>query len=79
MPELDGQRAFDQLRAGSGRNAAIPVIALTADSMRGDQEKYLARGFNGYVSKPIDQSSLLTVVEDCLTRAATHDDQRRKA
>ena len=79
MPELDGQRAFDQLRAGPGRNAAIPVIALTADSMRGDEEKFLARGFNGYVSKPIDQSSLLTVVEDCLTQAATHDDQRRKA
>ena len=79
MPELDGQRAFDQLRAGSGPNAAVPVIALTADSMRGDQEKYIARGFNGYVSKPIDQRSLLTMVEECLAGASTQDDRRRKA
>lgn len=79
MPELDGQRAFDRLRAGAGPNAAIPVIALTADSMRGDQEKYLARGFDGYVSKPIDQRSLLTVVEECLAGTSPHDERRRKA
>ena len=78
MPELDGQRTFDQLRAGTSRNAAVPVIALTADSMRGDQEKYIARGFDGYVSKPIDQRSLLTMVEECLSGTTAHDDRRRR-
>jgi CheY-like chemotaxis protein len=79
MPELDGQRAFDQLRRGIGPNASVPVIALTADSMRGDREKYMARGFSGYVSKPIDQRSILSVVEECLAGATTHDDRRRRA
>jgi PAS domain S-box-containing protein len=78
MPELDGQRAFDQLRDGTGPNAAVPVIALTADSMRGDREKYIARGFDGYLSKPIDQRSLLTVVEECLAGETTLDERRRK-
>ena len=78
MPELDGQRAFNQLRAGSGPNAAIPVIALTADSMRGDHEKYIARGFDGYVSKPIDQRSMISVVEECLSGTTAHDDRRRR-
>jgi CheY-like chemotaxis protein len=78
MPELDGQRAFDQLRAGSGPNTAIPVIALTADSMRGDHEKYIARGFDGYISKPIDQRSMISVVEVCLSGTTAHDDRRRR-
>ena len=79
MPELDGQRAFDQLRDGTSPNAAVPVIALTADSMRGDQEKYIARGFDGYVSKPIDQRSLMSVVEECLAGKTTLNERRRKA
>ena len=78
MPELDGQRALDRLRAGDGPNADVPVIALTADSMRGDREKYIARGFNGYVSKPIDQRSILTVMESCLA-ASNPDPERRIA
>ncbi len=78
MPELDGQRALDRLRAGDGPNASVPVIALTADSMRGDREKYIARGFNGYVSKPIDQRSILSVIESCLA-AAEPDPERRIA
>jgi CheY-like chemotaxis protein len=79
MPELDGQRAFEQLRAGKSPNKDIPVIALTADSMRGDREKYLARGFSGYVSKPVDQRSILSVVEEALAGASTQGDQRRRA
>ena len=54
------------------------MIALTADSMRGDREKYIARGFNGYVSKPIDQRSILTVMESCLA-ASNPDPERRIA
>ena len=76
MPELDGQRALDRLRASDGPNALVPVIALTADSMRGDREKYIARGFNGYVSKPIDQRSILTVIESCLAAAQPNPDRR---
>ena len=76
MPELDGQRALDRLRAEDGPNVDVPVIALTADSMRGDREKYIARGFNGYVSKPIDQRSILTVMETCLANTRSKPDRR---
>ena len=76
MPELDGQRALDRLRAEDGPNVDVPVIALTADSMRGDREKYIARGFNGYVSKPIDQRSILTVMETCLANTRSSPDRR---
>jgi len=79
MPELDGQRAFDRLRAGTSSNKDIPVIALTADSMRGDREKYIARGFSGYVSKPVDQRSILSVVEEALAGRTTHGERRRRA
>ncbi|MEQ9586736.1 ATP-binding protein [Hyphomonas sp.] len=79
MPELDGQRAFDQLRAGESSNRDVPVIALTADSMRGDREKYIARGFSGYVSKPVDQRSILSVVEEALAGGTTLSERRRRA
>ena len=79
MPELDGQRAFDQLRAGDSANKDIPVIALTADSMRGDREKYIARGFSGYVSKPVDQRSIMSVVEEALAGKSSYDERRKRA
>jgi hypothetical protein len=79
MPALDGQRALDQLRAGTSSNSDIPVIALTADSMRGDREKYISRGFSGYVSKPVDQRSILSVVEECLAGSTAQSDRRRRA
>lgn len=79
MPELDGQRVLDKLRSGTSSNKDIPVIALTADSMRGDREKYIARGFSGYVSKPVDQRSILSVVEEALAGISTQGDRRRRA
>ena len=62
MPRMDGVRAVSEIRAGGGRNANTPIIALTADAMSGDREKYLQKGMNGYVSKPIDERELLTEI-----------------
>lgn len=53
LPDMDGGAALAMLRADP-RTAAIPVVAVTAFAMKGDRERLLAQGFDGYVSKPID-------------------------
>jgi CheY-like chemotaxis protein len=67
MPGLDGAEAFKRLRTSGSLNRLTPVIALTADSMHGDREKFLAKGFDGYVSKPIDERSLVTAITQILS------------
>jgi CheY-like chemotaxis protein len=58
MPVMDGKEAIKRIRATDQPWKNIPVIALTADAMSGDREKYLALGMNDYLSKPIDQREL---------------------
>jgi two-component system, cell cycle response regulator DivK len=65
MPDLDGVQALQRLRADT-RTAGIPVVALTAQAMHGDRERFLAAGFDGYLSKPVDVRELIgTVREHC--------------
>jgi signal transduction histidine kinase/response regulator RpfG family c-di-GMP phosphodiesterase len=54
LPGLDGIEAFKEIRK-SGTLANVPIIALTASAMTHDRETILAHGFNGYISKPIDE------------------------
>ena len=53
MPDIDGVEALRRLRADE-RTAAIPVLAVTAQAMQGDRERFLAEGFDGYLSKPVN-------------------------
>lgn len=62
MPGLDGVEAFKRLRTSGSLNRLVPVIALTADSMHGDREKYLSKGFDGYVSKPIEERTMISII-----------------
>ena len=74
LPDLDGVHALQRLRADA-RTATIPVVALTdvfvpgsalAHAMHGDRERFLAAGFDGYVSKPVNVRDLIeTVREHC--------------
>jgi CheY-like chemotaxis protein len=65
LPDLDGVEALHRLRANA-RTATIPVLALTAQAMHGDRERFLAAGFDGYLSKPVDVRELIgTVREHC--------------
>ena len=65
LPDLDGVQALGRLRADE-RTAGIPVLALTAQAMQGDRERFLAAGFDGYLSKPVDVRELIgTVREHC--------------
>jgi two-component system cell cycle response regulator DivK len=69
LPDLDGVEALRRLR-GDERTAAIPVLAVTAQAMRGDRQRLLAAGFDGYVSKPVDVRELIgTVRQHCDGRA----------
>jgi two-component system, cell cycle response regulator DivK len=67
LPGIDGVEALARLR-GDERTAAIPVLALTAQAMQGDEERFLAAGFDGYVSKPVDVLELLRTVEEHCAR-----------
>ena len=65
MPDVDGVEALRRLRADE-RTAAIPVLAVTAQAMQGDRERFLAEGFDGYLSKPVNVIELLgTVRQHC--------------
>ena len=65
LPVMDGWEATRQIKAGEGTRA-IPVIALTAHAMAGDEEKALAAGCNAYETKPVDLPRLLSKMESLL-------------
>jgi hypothetical protein len=56
MPKLDGAQATQQIKAEHSNTP--PIIALTANAMEGDKEKYLAQGFDDYLAKPIEMDGL---------------------
>ena len=62
LPDMDGSAALQRLRSDE-RTTGIPVLALTAQAMQGDRERFLAAGFDGYLSKPIDVDELIATVQ----------------
>jgi len=62
MPVLDGIETLKRIRASGAGWKDVPVIALTADAMSGDRERYLAEGMNGYLAKPIEQRDLMAEI-----------------
>ena len=53
MPEVDGFQATQMIRRLGGACAAVPIIAMTANAMKGDREKCLAAGMTDYIAKPV--------------------------
>ncbi len=71
MPELDGLQATAALRLRErGSNRHVPVIAMTAHALKGDRERCLAAGMDGYVSKPVRVNDLYDVLEDLTAPSA---------
>jgi two-component system cell cycle response regulator DivK len=62
LPDIDGIEALSRLRA-DGRTASVPVLALTAQAMEGDRERFLAAGFVGYLSKPVNVTDFVAIVK----------------
>ena len=70
MPVMDGCEAVKRIRASGEPWADIPIIALTADAMPGDLERYIGMGMDAYVAKPIDQRDLFSVINNTLALRA---------
>lgn len=64
MPGLDGTSTMNKLN--DIKNFNTPIVVLTADAMEGQKEKYIASGFDDYISKPIDKSELARVLKKFL-------------
>jgi CheY-like chemotaxis protein len=63
LPGIDGVEALGRLREDP-LTASIPVLALTAQAMQGDRERFLDAGFDGYLAKPVNVVELVNAVEE---------------
>jgi len=63
MPVVDGIEATRRIRAMAGDRGSLPIIALTANAMAGDRERYMAAGMTDYVSKPINIDDLSAALD----------------
>jgi two-component system cell cycle response regulator DivK len=70
MPEMDGYEVVSRLRA-LGELERVPIVALTANVLRGDRERSLEAGCDGYIQKPLDVDLLPSQVEAFLRAAAS--------
>jgi two-component system, cell cycle response regulator DivK len=63
LPGIDGVETLEKLRQDE-RTSSIPVLALTAQAMSGDRERFLEAGFDGYLAKPVDVGALIEAVQE---------------
>ncbi len=72
LPEIDGYEVTARLKQLPGLSR-IPIIAVTANVMKGDREKTLAAGCDGYIQKPIDIDLLPEQIERFLKKGLSND------
>ncbi|MFV0347658.1 MAG: response regulator [Halodesulfovibrio sp.] len=70
MPDMDGVQATRAIRESRSPdvNKNIPIIAMTAHAMKGDRERFLDSGMDEYISKPVDFTLLVSLVEQVLAK-----------
>ena len=69
MPEMDGLEATSAIRAGEqATNRHLLIIAMTAHAMKGDQERCLAAGMDGYLTKPLQTKELRATLESIIPK-----------
>jgi CheY-like chemotaxis protein len=65
MPEMDGLQATATIRERESRcGGRLPIVALTAHALKGDRERFLRAGMDGYVTKPIQVGALLQAIDE---------------
>jgi response regulator RpfG family c-di-GMP phosphodiesterase len=70
MGGMDGVEAMKKIRADvSGKNGEVPIVALTANAMSSAKQMFLAEGFDGFVSKPIETEELERVLRQVLPKS----------
>jgi len=75
MPEMDGISATRYIRQlKDSKKAGIPIIALTANALKGDSDTYLRAGMNDYLSKPFTEESLFNVIKRNLEEKTQPDE-----
>jgi two-component system, cell cycle response regulator DivK len=67
LPDIDGLEVTKLIKA-QAHLAHIPIVALTANAMYGDEERCLAAGCDGYIAKPVSKEKLLSSIETYLSR-----------
>ena len=77
MPEMDGFEAVGHIRRGEReKDTRIPIVAMTAHALVGDQQRCLGAGMDGYISKPLDSVKLLDAIDAALGRSFNDPFQR---
>ncbi|MEA2465101.1 MAG: two-component system, cell cycle response regulator DivK [Acidobacteriota bacterium] len=67
LPGMDGLSVVRAMKEDA-RTARIPILALTAHAMRGDKDRFLEAGCDGYISKPIDVKTFIASIERFMAR-----------
>ncbi|MDC4225837.1 MAG: response regulator [Candidatus Manganitrophus sp.] len=68
MPELDGYETTRMIRNMGGKYKSLPIIALTAKAMKEDREKCIEAGVSDYITKPVDNNRLLSLLRIWMDR-----------
>jgi CheY-like chemotaxis protein len=69
MPEMDGVEATKRIRQlEDTHKAAIPIVALTANALKGDRERFLVAGMNDYLAKPFKEPILFRIIADNISK-----------
>ena len=74
MPAMDGYEATREIRRLEQGHRHITIVALTANAMKGDEEKCRAAGMDDYLTKPIDRAKLEACVNALMGQSSTNND-----
>jgi CheY-like chemotaxis protein len=77
MPEVDGYTATSRIRQlEEGKGIQTPIIAMTAHAMKGDRDRCIESGMDGYMTKPIDTAAMMAEIDRVLGNIASQENSR---